>query len=90
MLEKAVKPQFFLLVSSSLIFTNSVLAYFSGESIRDILTCNGGLNALLAIKIVLIFVVFSGLVSLMLPSLMVIVVVFYIEVQYLDGALFMA
>ncbi|MGG1944690.1 hypothetical protein AB1286_07765 [Trinickia sp. NRRL B-1857] len=82
MLEKAVRPQFFLLAASFLFFSDSMLAYFSGASIKDIIIEGGKFDISLALEVALIFVAFSGLVSLILPTLKVTVVLIYIEMQY--------
>ncbi|MDR6388429.1 hypothetical protein [Paraburkholderia phenoliruptrix] len=82
MLEKAVRAQFFLLATSFLFFLDSVATYFSGVGIRDIVQGGGRFDMSLALEVALIFVAFSGLISLVLPTLMVTVILFYIDIQY--------
>ncbi|PQV44255.1 hypothetical protein [Paraburkholderia sp. BL21I4N1] len=82
MLEKAVRPQFFLLATSFLFFLDSMAAYFSGVGIKDIVEGGGRFDVSLALEVALIFVAFSGLISLVFPTLMVTVVLVYIDLQY--------
>ncbi|AOJ08426.1 hypothetical protein [Burkholderia mayonis] len=67
MIEKAVKPQFFLLTISFVLFVDAALAYFCGAGLLDVEAVKNSITASLAIKISLAFLGFSGLVSMVLP-----------------------
>jgi hypothetical protein len=56
--------------------------YFSGVGIKDVLGDVGRFDISIALEVALIFVAFSGLISLVLPTLMVKVVLVYIDLQY--------
>lgn len=88
MLEKAVRPQFFMLITSFLIFADCALVHFAGFGIRDVEKSAGGFNVSLALTLLLIFVAFSGFASMALPSVMVPALMFYIDVKYQVWLLF--
>ncbi|WP_010170813.1 hypothetical protein [Pseudomonas sp. PAMC 25886] len=67
MLEKSVRPSFFLLVISFLVFFDSVMVYFSGGGIVGLQIPGNTLNLELGIKLLIGFIAFSGLISLALP-----------------------
>jgi hypothetical protein len=69
MIEKAVKPQFFLLTASFLLCVDSALVLSGGAGIRDYIATNGGMSLAIGIKCTLIFICFSGAVSLAFPIL---------------------
>lgn len=61
---------------------------FSGLGLRDIESSAKGFNVPLVLKLTLIFVGFSGLASLVIPSVMVPTLQFYIDVKYQIWLLF--
>ncbi|MFP6558118.1 hypothetical protein WJ542_07285 [Paraburkholderia sp. B3] len=70
LLEKATKPQFFLLSASFLLFADAALSYFSGFGVRDAIGGSDVFGAALALKILLIFIAFSGVANLVIPTAM--------------------
>ncbi|MDM8359660.1 hypothetical protein [Pandoraea communis] len=82
MIEKAVKPQFFLLTLSFALFVDSCLVYFSSMGFKDIVAGASPINAAIAIKIMLIFLAFSGLVSMILPFAQALFIFLYIVTIY--------
>ncbi|HDR9128373.1 TPA: hypothetical protein QDB31_005468 [Burkholderia vietnamiensis] len=82
MIEKAFKPQFFLLTLCFALFIDSALVYFCGVGFKD---AGGGANSLsmsLGIKITLAFLAFSGLVSMILPFVHGLAVQMYLATLY--------
>lgn len=67
MIEKAFKPQIFLLAVGFGLFMDSTLVYFCGGGIRDVETGGNALSVSLAIKVTLAFIAFSGVVSMAMP-----------------------
>lgn len=83
MVEKAVNPQFFLLMTSFALFADWALAYFGGFGARDIASGASAFNVALAVKLTLAFLAFSGLTSLVLPQVMIPLLLLYIDVSSL-------
>lgn len=79
MVEKAVNPQFFLLMTSFALFADWVLAYFWGFGARDIASGASAFTVALAVKLTLAFLAFSGLTSLVLPQVMILLLLLYID-----------
>ena len=81
MVEKAVNPQFFLLMTSFALFADWALAYFWGFGARDIASGASAFTVALAVKLTLAFLAFSGLTSLVLPQVMIPLLLLYIDVS---------
>lgn len=80
MLEKSVKPQFFLLVASFVVFFDSMMVYFSGIGLIGLQAEGSGLSLALGLKLLIGFTIFSGLVSLVFPFLFGIVRPLYLGI----------
>lgn len=80
MLERAIKPQLFLLAVSFVFFLDWTMLHLSGVGIKAAIEGVGAFSLSLALQVALIYVMFSGLTSFVIPLLLSPIFVIYIAI----------